>query len=189
MHRIFFVVTLGVIVTLSPVLVFDGVADAKGGGGASSGGSSSGSGKGKSGQSGPSNSGSSNNGASAKGAAEQALGASRPLGVPARTQRPPMPDRKRAGRHQGAARANPERAALPTMVQVPRALPEQASAARAVLLRTPPPPGALLERAEATTRRPVQRLPPVRRTSPRTRQVPPVWQLRARWCRAPRSRA
>ena len=69
MHRIFFVVTLGVILTLSPVLVFDGVADAKGGGGASSGGSSSGNGKGKSGQSGPSNSGSSNNGASAKGAA------------------------------------------------------------------------------------------------------------------------
>ena len=74
MHRIFFVVTLGVIVTLSPGLVFDGVADAKGGGGASSGGSSSGSGKGKSGQSGPSNSGSSNNGTNAKGAAGASAG-------------------------------------------------------------------------------------------------------------------
>ena len=69
MYRIFFVATLGFTLTLSPVLIFDGAADAKGGEGASSGGSSSGNGKGKSGQSGSSNSGSSNKGAGAKGAA------------------------------------------------------------------------------------------------------------------------
>ena len=69
MYRIFFVATLGLTLALSPVLIFDGAADAKGGEGASSGGSSSGNGKGKSDQSGSSNSGSSNKGAGVKGTA------------------------------------------------------------------------------------------------------------------------
>ena len=131
MYRIFFVATLGFTLTLSPVLNFDGAADAKGGEGASSGGSSSGNGKGKSGQSGSSNSGSSNKGAGAKALPGQAVAASRPPRV-LPTRGHPMPEG--TGRHQTAARANPARAALPTaalrtMVQVPKALPGQAVAA------------------------------------------------------------
>ena len=209
MYRIFFVATLGFTLTLSPVLIFDGAADAKGGEGASSGGSSSGNGKGKSGQSGssnsgssnkgagvkgaagpsgdgpsaakgsadkgssnaggngsasdggkgksgqsgPSNSGSSNNGAGGKGAAGPSGGGqSAPKGSPS-TMRHPMPEG--AGRHQGA-RANPARAALPTaalptMVQVPRALLEQALGASRPLgvpARTQPPPMPGSERVD-----------------------------------------